>query len=112
MSDLDPLKTRGLWKHLVKRTKQLSDMKKAAEKEEKRQFHQRKRAEIQKNKKVAFQSDTPAEETEKVQPRKKVLKKAKKSIFWKHGLTCTGHFLFCFREVCSREKNNPNSTQT
>ena len=104
MSDLDPLKTRGLWKHLVKRTKQLSDMRKAAEKEEKRQFHQRKRAEIQKNKKVAFQTDTPVEETEKVQPRKKVLKEAKRPVFWKHGLTCTGHILVVLGRFVEEKK--------
>ena len=71
MSEMDPVKTRGLWKYVVKKTKQLNDIKKAAEKEEKRQFHQRKRAEIQRHKKLAFQN--PEEEAQKnQQARKKV----------------------------------------
>ena len=33
---MDPVKTRGLWKYVVNKTKQINDIKKAAEKEEKR----------------------------------------------------------------------------
>ena len=36
MSQMDPVKTRGLWKYVVNKTKQINDIKKAAEKEEKR----------------------------------------------------------------------------
>ena len=71
MSEMDPVKTRGLWKYVVKKTKQLNDIKKAAEKEEKRQFHQRKRAEIQRHKKLAFQ-DPEVEAQKNQQARKKV----------------------------------------
>lgn len=75
MSDMDPLKTRGLWKYVVKKTKHLNDMKKAAEKEEKRLFHQRKRAEIQRHKKVAFEPTTQEEGSQNQQARKKVFNK-------------------------------------